>query len=151
MYTGVDWGGHKIEAIALGETRTALARLRVNTPRGDYDGCLTAIADHVREVEQKAGSTGSWASACRARSIRGPRIANGSSSTWLNGRQVEADLRAVLEREIRTAHGPRRLLLRGFRGARRRGQHELIGDRPFDIEHVTNRPSISFAGAIDCA
>jgi fructokinase len=104
MYTGVDWGGHKIEVIALDETGPALARLRVNTPRGDYDGCLTAIADLVREVEQQAGSTGTLGIGLPGSLDPRTGIAKGASSTWLNGRQVEADLRAVLEREIRTAN-----------------------------------------------
>ena len=44
MLTGVDWGGTKIEAIAMTEDGAEIARLREPTPRADYDGCLRLIA-----------------------------------------------------------------------------------------------------------
>ena len=37
MLIGVDWGGTKIEAIALGTDGGELARLRQETPRHDYE------------------------------------------------------------------------------------------------------------------
>ena len=42
---GVDLGGTKIEALALGDDGAALHRERLPTPRHDYDGTLAAIAE----------------------------------------------------------------------------------------------------------
>jgi hypothetical protein len=38
MLVGVDWGGTKIEAIALEPDGRSIARLREETPRSDYEG-----------------------------------------------------------------------------------------------------------------
>lgn len=104
MYIGVDWGGTKIEAIALDEAGTSLARLRAETPRSDYDGCLAVIADLVPRVEQQAGGTGTLGIGLPGSLDPQTGIAKGASSTWLNGRRVEDDLRSALGREIRTAN-----------------------------------------------
>src|SRR4051794_9739878 len=104
MFIGVDWGGHKIEAIALAEDGRSLARRREETPRGDYDGCLTRIADLVRRVEDEAGERGTLGIGLPGSLDPGTGIAKGASSTWLNGRRVEDDLREALGREVRTAN-----------------------------------------------
>ena len=49
MYIGVDWGGTKIEAIALSTDGVEEARFREDTPRGDYEGCLATIARMVEK------------------------------------------------------------------------------------------------------
>lgn len=101
MLIGIDWGGTKIEGIAMTEAGEQRARLRVDTPRGDYEACLTLIADLVRRLEAEADAQGSIGigipGSLEPRSRRG----KGASSTWLLGRPVEADLRRVLGREIR--------------------------------------------------
>ena len=58
MLVGVDWGGTKIEAIALGEDGEQVARVRESTPCSDYEGCLALIARLVAQVETTAGRTG---------------------------------------------------------------------------------------------
>jgi fructokinase len=55
MYVGVDWGGTKIEAIALDEDGRTLYRHRVDTPRSDYRGCLNAIVDLVDRLAAETG------------------------------------------------------------------------------------------------
>ncbi|GAB0118043.1 ROK family protein [Acidisoma sp. 7E03] len=101
MLIGIDWGGTKIEGIAMTAEGEQRARLRVDTPRGDYDACLSLVADLVGRLEAEAGESGSIGigipGSLEPRSRRG----KGASSTWLLGRPVEADLRRVLGREIR--------------------------------------------------
>ena len=104
VYTGVDWGGHKIEAIALDEDGSTLARLRADTPRADYAGCLAVIADVVGRVEEEAGGSGTLGIGLPGSLDPVTGIAKGASSTWLNGRPVEEDLRRALGRDIRTAN-----------------------------------------------
>ena len=55
---GVDLGGTKIEAIALGNDHTELLRRRVDTPRDDYRGTLGAIVELVGHLGGRAGSPG---------------------------------------------------------------------------------------------
>jgi len=104
MLVGVDWGGTKIEAIALADDGQPIARLRAATPRTDYEGCLATVAAVVASVEATAGATGSVGIGIPGSLDPLTGIAKGASSTWLNGRPVEADLRRTLGREIRVAN-----------------------------------------------
>lgn len=101
MYIGVDWGGTKIEAIALATDGTELCRLRVDTPREDYEGCIRAIVDLVARVEAQTRQTGSLGIGIPGSLEPKTRLGKGASSTWIIGKPVERDLRAALGREIR--------------------------------------------------
>lgn len=104
MYVGIDWGGTKIEAIALAGDGTALARVRTDTPRSDYAGCLATIASLLRQVEEQSGSRGTVGVGIPGSVDPRTGIAKGASSTWLNGRPVQHDLEAALGRGIRLAN-----------------------------------------------
>jgi fructokinase len=104
MLVGVDWGGTKIEAAALAEDGDILVRRRVDTPRSDYDGCLRAIAGLVTGIEAELGTSGTVGIGLPGSLDPRTGIAKGASSTWLNGRRVEDDLRSALGREVRTAN-----------------------------------------------
>ena len=104
MLIGVDWGGTKIEVIALADAGTELARTRAATPWSNYDGCLDLIAGLVAQVEASVGDTGTVGVGLPGSLDPRTRIAKGSSSTWLNGHAVEDDLRRVLGREVRTSN-----------------------------------------------
>jgi len=51
---GIDWGGTKIEGIALTREGHELLRLREDTPRHDYEGCLRIIGNLVSRLENKS-------------------------------------------------------------------------------------------------
>jgi fructokinase len=104
LYVGVDWGGTKIEAIGVAADGRELARVREDTPRSDYAGCLAMIADLVQRVEAAAGTRGSIGVGIPGSVDPRTGVAKGASSTWLNGRSVAADLEAVLGREVRLAN-----------------------------------------------
>lgn len=101
MLIGIDWGGTKIEAIALTDTGTEIIRLREKTPRHDYEGCIRIIVDLVRQIEKGTGQTGPVGIGIPGSLEPKSRLGKGASSTWLLGRPVEHDLRAALRREIR--------------------------------------------------
>ncbi len=101
MLIGVDWGGTKIEGVALTEKGEELARLREATPRHDYEGCLRIIVNLVERIEQATGQTGSIGIGIPGSLEPKSRLGKGASSTWLLGRPVENDLRAALGREVR--------------------------------------------------
>jgi fructokinase len=104
MLVGVDWGGTKIEAIAIADDGRPITRSREATPRSDYEGCLNTIASLVSRVEGEAGTSGSVGIGIPGSVDPRTGIAKGASSTWLNGKPVEADLRRALGREVRIAN-----------------------------------------------
>lgn len=101
MLIGVDWGGTKIEGVAMEADGTELIRLRQDTPRHDYDSCLRIVRDMIAELEARTGARGSVGIGIPGSLEPVSRIGKGASSTWLLGRPVEADLRAAIGREIR--------------------------------------------------
>jgi fructokinase len=101
MLIGIDWGGTKIEGIAMQPDGTELVRLRENTPRHDYEGCLRMIRAMIEALEARSGRTGSIGIGIPGSLEPVSRLGKGASSTWLLGRPVEADLRTAIGREIR--------------------------------------------------
>ncbi len=103
MRIGVDLGGTKIEALALGDDHEELVRYRVDTPRGNYDATVAAIAGLVKRLERETGQTGSVGMGIPGTLRRNGRVKN-ANSTWLNGRELQVDLSRALEREVRVAN-----------------------------------------------
>jgi fructokinase len=101
MLIGIDWGGTKIEGVAMERGGRELQRLRQDTPRGDYRGCLLVIKEMIAELEARTGRTGSIGIGIPGSLEPRSRLGKGASSTWLLGRPVEQDLREALGRDIR--------------------------------------------------
>ena len=101
MLIGIDWGGTKIEAIALSPEGDTLARERVPTPKGDYDGCLRAIRTLVSRLESETGRTGSVGIGIPGAISPATGLIMNANSTWNNGRPLDADLAAALGRPVR--------------------------------------------------
>ena len=59
MLIGVDWGGTKIEGVAMEPSGKELLRLRADTPRHDYAGCLRAIA-RAKHGDADKGRGAAW-------------------------------------------------------------------------------------------
>ena len=101
MLIGIDWGGTKIEGIAITDEGHEIIRLREKTPRHDYHGCIQVIARLVDRIEQETGQSCPVGIGIPGSLEPKSRLGKGASSTWLLGRPVERDLRAALGREIR--------------------------------------------------
>ena len=101
MYIGIDWGGTKIEAVAMDANGTERLRIRQDTPRGDYEGCIRIIRELVNKVESETGQTGSIGIGIPGSLEPKRRLGKGCNSTWLIGRPVEHDLHEALKRPIR--------------------------------------------------
>jgi fructokinase len=97
---GIDLGGTKIEGIALDRGRE-VARVRTNTPRGDYDKTLTAIASLVDQLDPTGdapvgiGIPGTIASS---------GLVKNANSTWLIGRRFQNDVEVAVRRPVRVAN-----------------------------------------------
>jgi fructokinase len=101
MLIGIDWGGTKIEGIALKPSGEEVKRIREETPRHDYDGCLRVIADIIARIEREIGRDNSVGIGIPGSLEPKSRLGKGANSTWILGQPVEKDLRDVLKREIR--------------------------------------------------
>ncbi len=101
MLIGIDWGGTKIEAIALSAGGETLARRRVPTPKGDYDGCVAAIAGLVGELEQEAGEGGTAGIGIPGAISPASGLVMNANSTWNIGRPLDRDLAHALGRDVR--------------------------------------------------
>lgn len=102
MRIGVDLGGTKTEAVALGTAGEALARRRIATPHHGYESVVRAIAGLVDAVEAEAGDR------VRAVGIGIPGslspatgLVRNANSTVLNGHALDRDLAAALGRPVR--------------------------------------------------
>ncbi len=101
---GVDLGGTKTEAIALDGDGRELKRLRMPTPRDDYDGTIGRIASLVEEIETTLGETGTVGVGIPGTIIAATGLVKNANSVWLNGRPLAGDLSRVLNREVRCAN-----------------------------------------------
>ncbi len=101
---GIDLGGTKIEAIALGDEGAPLRRVRTKTPRDDYGAGLEAIAGLVGEIERDLGRAGSVGLGIPGSLSPASGLVKNANSTWLIGRDIKADLEARLERPLRIAN-----------------------------------------------
>ena len=101
MLIGIDWGGTKIEAVALGEDGTVLTRQRVPTPRDDYDACIAAASSLVRDIERSLGRSGTVGIGIPGAISPASGLVKNANSVWLNGRKLDDDLARALGRPVR--------------------------------------------------
>jgi fructokinase len=104
MRIGVDLGGTKIEAIALGDDGAELARRRVAAPQGVYEDTVRAIAGLVGALERETGRTGTVGVGIPGVVWPLTGVVKNANSTWLIGRPLDRDLSAALDRPVRTAN-----------------------------------------------
>ena len=104
MRIGIDLGGTKIEALALGDAGQELHRERLPTPRHDYEGTLAAIGELVRRCEEATRATGTVGVGMPGAISPATGLVKNANSTWLNGQPFAEDLQRVLERPVRFAN-----------------------------------------------
>ena len=101
---GVDLGGTKIEAVALGPSGAEAYRRRIPTPQGDYEGTVRAIAGLVAEADRALGARGSVGVGIPGVASRATGLVKNANSRCLIGRPLEADLAAAVGRPVRLAN-----------------------------------------------
>lgn len=97
MRIGVDFGGTKIEAAALGPDGAVIDRLRKPNP-GGYAAAVETVRELVEAVGPKDASVGIGIPG--SISPRTGLIRN-ANSTWLNGKPFKQDLERALGRPVR--------------------------------------------------
>lgn len=100
---GIDLGGTKIEGVALGPDGAERARLRVPTPRHDYDGTVRAVADLVETLEATAGADrpATVGIGIPGTISRRTGLVKNANSTWLIGHPFDRDVAARIGRPVR--------------------------------------------------
>lgn len=104
MRIGIDLGGTKIEALALGADGQELRRIRVPSPRHDYAETLKAIAGLVKTLETDLDEQATVGVGIPGTIIRQSGLVKNANSTWIIGQPLERDLSAALAREVRCAN-----------------------------------------------
>jgi fructokinase len=103
MRIGIDLGGTKIAAVALGERGEELHRARIPTPRS-YDGTLDAIAALVADAERAAGGTGTVGVGIPGAVSPASGVVKNANSVWLIGEDLVGDLGRRLDRPVRVTN-----------------------------------------------
>lgn len=99
---GIDLGGTKTEVILLDDQSKTLFRTRIATARGDYQGTIKSIGDLVAEAEAAVGVTGLPVGVGIPGSVsRKTGLVKNANSVWLNGKPLQKDLTAYLNREVK--------------------------------------------------
>jgi fructokinase len=107
---GIDLGGTKIEGLALDEAGGEIARLRILTPKHDYDATVKAILEVVNYLERRVkslqGASGpiSVGVGIPGTVVQATGLVKNANSTWLNGQPLERDLGVALGRPVRCAN-----------------------------------------------
>ncbi|USI72429.1 ROK family protein [Sphingomonas morindae] len=100
---GIDFGGTKIEAIALADDGAVLSRRRVPNP-GSYAAAIATVAELVAATEQAAAGRGSVGLGTPGSVSPATGVMRNSNSLYLNGRPLAEDLAAALGRPVRLAN-----------------------------------------------
>jgi fructokinase len=103
MRVGIDLGGTKIEGIAMRGSEE-VARIRVDTPRGDYAATVEAVGTLAGALEQRAGSRASVGVGIPGTISSTTGLVKNANSVWLIGKPLRADLEQRLGRQVRIAN-----------------------------------------------
>ena len=100
---GIDLGGTKTEGILLDRQGNQLARHRVPTPKGEYDGTVATIRDLVARLEGEIpdGHRATVGLGIPGAISPATGLVKNANSTWLNGRDFTRDLTQALGRPVR--------------------------------------------------
>jgi fructokinase len=101
---GIDLGGTKIEGIVLAADGRERARQRIDTPTTGYDAVLNALANFVNGLETVAGARCTVGVGTPGFLSPATGLIRNSNLLALNGRAVDRDLAARLDRPVRVAN-----------------------------------------------
>jgi fructokinase len=104
MRIGIDLGGTKIEALALGGDGRELYRRRIPAPRGSYDSTIAAVVALVSDAEAHTRARGTVGVGIPGALSPATGLIKNANSTWLIGKPLQTDLAAALERPVRLAN-----------------------------------------------
>ena len=101
---GVDLGGTKIEAVALGPDGEAVWRERAPTPKLSADAIYDAITRLVERCESSLSASATVGIGTPGSVSPKSGLLRGSNTVVLNGQPVKQELQSRLKREVRIAN-----------------------------------------------
>lgn len=101
---GIDLGGTKTEAIALDRDGREVARERVPTSKGSYEGTIATIKGLVEGLESRLNGRASVGIGIPGTVSPRTGLVKNANSTWLIGKPLDRDLEAALGRPVRLAN-----------------------------------------------
>ena len=101
MRIGIDFGGSKIEAVALDREGAERVRTRIPTPRNDYDAGVRAVAELVAGMERTLTANATVGVGMPGAISTETGLVKNANSTWLNGKPFQRDLELTLGRPVR--------------------------------------------------
>ena len=101
MRLGIDLGGTKIEAAIIDSNGDIIWRKRQKTSKTSYDETLSSMARLVADARQDTGYEGAIGVGIPGSMRRSNQIIQGASLTYLNNRDLRADLTDILATDIR--------------------------------------------------
>ena len=104
MRIGIDLGGTKIEGVALDDDGVVRGRLRVATPREQYEGTVEAIAGVVLSLERETRARATVGVGMPGAISPATGLVKNANSTWLIGKPLDRDLARRLDRPVRLAN-----------------------------------------------
>lgn len=104
MRIGIDLGGTKIEGVALASDGQELGRLRLPTPRGDYQATIDAVCAVVSDLETQTGETGTVGIGMPGALSPATGLIKNANSLCLNKMPFNVDIEAALNRPVRLAN-----------------------------------------------
>ena len=83
MLIGIDWGGTKIEGVAMEADGTEILRVRKATSRHNYPGCIGTIQAVMNQLETKTSILGSIGTGIPVSLEPVSHHGKGASSAWV--------------------------------------------------------------------
>ena len=124
---GVDFGGTKIEAAALGDAGEFLARVREPNP-GDYRAAIETVVRLVGETEKQVGIGLTNVGIGMPGSISpNTGLVRNSNSVWLNDMPFDKDVEAALSRPVRIENDANCFALSEATDGAAQGQRVVFG------------------------
>ncbi len=97
---GIDFGGTKIEIVAIAKDGTEALRRRVPNPL-EYDASIRAVRELVEAAEQALDGAATVGVGIPGAVSPDTGLVKNANSTWLNGRAFGRDLGTALRRDVR--------------------------------------------------
>ncbi len=126
MRIGIDFGGTKIEIIALGEDNRELLRRRVPNPR-TYEAAIACLQTLVHDAEAELGTTCTVGVGIPGAISPATGLVLNANSVWMNDHPFEHDLSAALGREVRVENDANCFALSEAADGAASGYHVVFG------------------------
>jgi len=127
MRLGIDIGGTKIEAAAIGADGRERFRRRIATPHGEYPQALDALVAHIAAAEKEAGEPCSIGIGMPGLVDPQTGLVENAYNTPFNRRPLQKDLEERLQREVRIANDANCFALSEAIDGAARGAHVVFG------------------------